>query len=38
MVTSVINVFEINLSEVYILGTADYTLELSMEENQYEQP
>ena len=38
IVTSVINVFKINLSDVYILGTTDYTLKLSMEETQFEQP
>ena len=37
IVTCVINFFK-NLSEVYILGIADYTLEMSMEETQFEQP
>ena len=38
IVTSVINFFMLNLSEVYISGVADYTLELSMEESPFEQP
>ena len=38
IVTCVINFFKNNLSEVYILGIADYTLEMSMEETQFEQP
>ena len=36
--TSVINSFKLNLSEVYILVPADCTLETSMEETQFEQP
>ena len=35
--TSVINSFKLNLSEVYILVAADCTLETSME-TQFEQP
>ena len=37
IVTNAINFFETDLSEVYILGIADYTLELSREETQFEQ-
>ena len=36
--TSVINSFKLNLSEVYILVAADCTLETSTEETQFEQP
>ena len=38
IVMSVINFSKINLSKVYILGIADYLLEMSMEETQFEQP